>query len=80
VDGDILVFVEVKTRRESDPIGGYAAAISPAKRRSLRAAVRGFTETNGDRYPHFRFDVIEILTPGALLSAERIFHFEGVPL
>ncbi|MDR2663964.1 MAG: YraN family protein [Puniceicoccales bacterium] len=79
-DGDVLVFVEVKTRRSGDAIGGYGAAIASAKRRSLRGAVDAYLQGLGDELPCWRFDIIEVLTPPRHYAAEQIFHFEGVPL
>lgn len=79
-DCGVLVFIEVKTRRESDKIGGYAPAVSVNKRNALRVAIDAFMQENDSRYPHFRFDVVEVLTCGKLFSAEKIFHYEGVHL
>jgi putative endonuclease len=80
VDGTVLVFVEVKTRRETDRIGGFAPAVSAAKKRVLRIVIERFMILHGDNYPHFRFDVVEVLTRGNLFAADHIFHYEGVPL
>jgi putative endonuclease len=79
-DGEVLVFVEVKTRRAADVIGGYAAAVTAAKRRSLRKAVDAYLRECGGESPHWRFDVIEILTAPRRYAAEQIFHFEQVSL
>jgi putative endonuclease len=79
-DSDVLVFVEVKTRRMGDTIGGYGAAVAPAKRRSLRNAIDAYLRSLGGEIPCWRFDVVEIFTPARSRSAEQIFHFEGVSL
>lgn len=61
-EGDLLVFVEVKTRRRGDP----AAAVDlEKKRRICRAALR-FAKRNGllDPGVPWRYDVVAIVWPG----------------
>jgi putative endonuclease len=61
-DGDILVFVEVKTRG-SDDFGRPASAVDRSKRHTMsRAAVRYLKKIKCPRV-NFRFDVVEILGP-----------------
>lgn len=58
-DGDTLVFVEVKTRKDVD-FGRPAAAVNRAKRHALsRAAVRYLKRI---KFPsvNFRFDIVEV--------------------
>lgn len=80
MDGETIVFVEVKTRSSPNMIGGYAAAAAPAKRKTLRRTIDAFIGQFGENVPHWRFDVVEILTPPRNYFAEQIFHFERVPL
>jgi putative endonuclease len=63
-DGDVLVFVEVKTRAR-EAYGRPASAVHAHKRRVLsRAAVR-YIKTLGRRQVLFRFDVVEVVgAPG----------------
>jgi len=59
-DGEVLVFIEVKTRR-SEKFGRPAAAVDRHKRHTLsRAAVRYLERL---RHPRtcFRFDVVEVI-------------------
>lgn len=59
-DGDVLVFVEVKTRR-SEYFGRPMAAVNRAKRHYLsRAAVR-YLKRLPVRPSAFRFDVVEVI-------------------
>jgi putative endonuclease len=59
-DGDTLIFVEVKTRKNED-FGRAAAAVTPAKRRKLsRAAIR-FLKKRKLRPPYIRFDIVEVV-------------------
>ncbi len=62
-DGDVLVFVEVKTRK-NETFGAPAEAVDRRKRHALsRAAVRYLTRLR--RPVDFRFDVVEIIgSPG----------------
>lgn len=75
-DGEVLVFVEVKTRR-SERFGRPVASVKTAKRRVLsRAAVHYLKAL---RYPkiHFRFDVVEVIgLPGD--AEPHIRHLENV--
>jgi putative endonuclease len=58
-DGDTLVFVEVKTRREGVP----AEAVTPAKERSLTLAAMTFLRRYEALEVRSRFDIIAIVWP-----------------
>ena len=59
-DGDVLVFVEVKTRA-SEAFGRPMDAVDRAKRHTLsRAAVRYLKKLKNPRVL-FRFDVVEVI-------------------
>ena len=59
-DGDVLVFVEVKTRRSAD-FGRPASAVDRDKRHTMsRAAVRYLKQTGCPKV-NFRFDVVEVI-------------------
>ena len=62
-DGDVLVFVEVKTRKD-ESFGAPAEAVDRRKRHALsRAAVRYLVKLR--RPVCFRFDVVEVIgSPG----------------
>ena len=72
--GDVLVFIEVKTRRQ-EQFGRPIAAVDGQKRRALsRAAVRYLMRLKQPVY--FRFDVIEVIgSEGSKASAIR--HIEN---
>ena len=77
-DGQVLVFVEVKTRR-NEAFGRPVDAVDQAKRRHLsRAAIRYLTRLKpGERPDYFRFDVVEVIgEPGA--AAPEVRHLENV--
>ncbi len=57
-DGDILVFVEVKSRSTSG-FGGAEGAVGPAKRRRIIAAAKAFLAANRCDLAS-RFDVVAI--------------------
>ena len=61
-DGDVLVFVEVKTRVEGSRVPGFAA-VDDDKRRVLRRAIAGYLR--GMRPPPrtHRLDVMEVTWP-----------------
>ena len=59
LDGDVLVFVEVKAR-SSLAYGPPEAAIPPSKQRTLRRVATGYCYINGVHDRECRFDVIAI--------------------
>jgi len=73
--GEVLVFVEVKTRRNED-FGRPFDAIKRSKRHSLsRAAVRYLRQLR-ERPSFFRFDVVEVV--GTVEQGQpRIRHIEN---
>lgn len=59
LDGEILVFVEVKTRRAGALVPGYYS-VNNRKKRALRRASRAYFKTLR-KPPHtFRLDVVEV--------------------
>ncbi|WP_165068033.1 YraN family protein [Paludisphaera rhizosphaerae] len=58
-EGDVLVFVEVKSRRRGDP----AEAVTPEKQRRLTLAALHFLKRHGLLEHPCRFDVVTILWP-----------------
>jgi len=57
---DILVFVEVKTRRNED-FGRPMTAVDPNKRRSLGRAAARYLHRIKAKPAHIRFDVVEVI-------------------
>lgn len=58
-DGDVLVFVEVKTRRQGQP----AEAVTPEKQRRLTLAALRFLKQHRLLEVPTRFDVVAIVWP-----------------
>jgi putative endonuclease len=56
-DGDVLVFIEVKTRRRGDP----AEAVTPEKQRRLTLAALHFLRRHRLLEQRSRFDVVAIV-------------------
>jgi putative endonuclease len=78
-DGDVLVFVEVKTRAAHALVPGYEA-ITVRKKKALRRACATYLRALGASQPRtFRFDVVEVATPAGG-GAPEVRHFENVPL
>ncbi len=79
--GATLVFVEVKTRDELDPKGGYFA-VDARKRRALRRAVAGYLRAIGRPGAPFRFDIAEVRVEGDAIGnvTLRVIHHCAVPL
>lgn len=59
LDGEVLVFVEVKSR-SSLAYGPPEAAVTPAKQRALRRIATAYCYINGVRDRECRFDVVAI--------------------
>lgn len=75
--GDTLIFVEVKTRKNED-FGRPAAAVNRAKRKKLsRAAIR-FLKKRKLRPPYIRFDIVEVIGDGLQVRhIPNAFPMEG---
>jgi putative endonuclease len=71
-DGDVLVFVEVKSRREGNP----AEAVTPEKQRRLTLAALHFLKHHGLLEQRSRFDVVAIVWPEGKRPA-TIEHFRN---
>ena len=76
-DGDVLVFVEVKTRRKGIP----AEAVTPAKEKSLTLTALHFLRRHRALEVRSRFDIVAIVWPDSR-QAPSIEHirdaFEAV--
>ena len=84
-DGEVLVFVEVKTCALGALVGGYTA-VDGRKRRALARAGEAYLMAlpPSHRPLTYRFDVVEVDDPGASrrgdLSDEGVRHYENVPI
>ena len=80
--GEVLVFVEVKTRAEED-FGRPARAVDRGKRHALNRAASAYLRSA--KYPDlfYRFDIVEVVglpedtTPPTIRHIEDAFPFEG---
>ncbi len=84
LDGSVLVFVEVKTRKREATVSGRFA-VNERKRRALLVACDAYLRALPvrSRPKTFRFDVVEVSDPGADLRAREdagVRHFANVPL
>jgi putative endonuclease len=75
LDGDTVVFVEVKARRSSLH-GGPEAAITPDKQRRLTRAALAYLKQRGWLERRARFDVIAIVWPEGK-STPQITHYRN---
>lgn len=73
-DGEVLVFVEVKTRR-NEAFGRPAAAVNREKRRVLCRAAMRYLKRLKQRDVYFRFDIVEVI--GTCGSDATIRHIEN---
>lgn len=77
-DGETLVFVEVKTRSESD-LHGAVFAVDARKRQALKRATEAYLHALKARPAAVRFDVVEVYV-GAEKSAFRVVHHRALSL
>lgn len=78
-DGNCAVFVEVKTRSENSVVDGYYAALSQAKKRSVKHCAKRFLASVRPRPASWRYDVVDV----RILEnsgKETISHFENIPI
>lgn len=73
--GDVLVFVEVKTRRAED-FGRPASAVRSDKRRAQSRAAMKYLRRLKGKPPFFRFDVVEVIGSEAAGEPE-VRHIEN---
>ena len=76
LDGECLVFVEVRARSASSLNSGYYS-INNQKKNTLLRGCLDFLNQNKDRYNTYRFDVVEI---DLAESHNKLFHHENVSL
>ena len=76
-DGDLLVFIEVKSRR-STQYSSPERAIDPGKQQRMTRAARAYAAQVGASWNQVRFDVVAIVftSPPALMHYEDDF-FQG---
>jgi putative endonuclease len=67
--GCVLVFCEVKSRRQS-VFGGGFEAVTWQKRAKLRAVAEAFLQATGSRPQAIRFDVASVAVRGARSTLE----------
>ena len=75
-DGDVLVFVEVKTRAEGALVPGYFA-VDRRKKKVLRRSIRAYLQLLRLCPRTFRFDIAEVVLTG---GTPIVRHFENVSL
>jgi putative endonuclease len=69
-DGDILVFIEVKSRRQGEPI----EAVTPEKQRRINSAALVFLHQHKLLEARWRFDVVAVVWPDDR-QPPRIEHY-----
>lgn len=70
---DLLVFCEVKARRDAERFGGAVAAVTPAKQAQVRRLAERWIHHHGGSVPGFegvRFDVVAI-------DGRHLTHYES---
>jgi putative endonuclease len=76
-DGEVLVFVEVKTRAAAARVAGYHA-VTAKKKAVLRRAATAYVRVLNPAPRPFRFDIVEV--SHAADGTLSVQHYENVPL
>lgn len=80
LDGDVMVFVEVKARAITAKVPGYYA-VDQRKKRVVQRAARAYITGLAHKPRTVRFDVVEVALPGKSDDDEPVVrHFANVPL
>lgn len=75
-DREVLVFVEVRSRRTGALVSGYDS-VNREKKRVLRRTARAYLRALRTPARHFRFDIIEVRHSD---GKQQILHYENVRL
>jgi len=80
-DGDVLVFVEVKTRSVDALVPGFYA-VNERKKRALLRVCRAYLGQLRTRPQTYRFDIVEVGLPAddAPGAAPEIRHYQNISL
>lgn len=81
-DGEVLVFVEVKTRAVGALVPGYYA-VGRRKKRALLRACEAYLGSLAVRPRTHRLDVVEVALPASTApegQEPEVNHFENIPL
>ncbi len=70
--GDVVVFVEVKTRT-SDRHGSGFAAVGHRKQATIRRVAMAWLSERDEWFPNLRFDVVDVDARGHLKVVESAF-------
>jgi len=76
LDGETLVFVEVRSKRGTT-YGSAAESITPAKQRRLRLTVETYISQLEKLPADWRIDALLVTGRGAAVSVEQIKHAVG---
>jgi putative endonuclease len=71
LDGEVLVFVEVKARR-SERFGTPKEALSIQKQRKIVLTARHYLKESGKQEVRVRFDMVSILMTGSVPAIEVV--------
>ena len=74
-EGKVLVFVEVRARRDGARVPGFAS-LTRKKRRNLRKAAYAYLRTLRPRPRTYRYDAVELRMQGT--EAKEIHHFRNI--
>ena len=77
MDGEVLVFIEVRARAKDALVSGYAS-VNTHKKKVLQRGCKSYLKQLQNPPKHFRFDIIDVSLAEGELGEVR--HYANVPL
>jgi len=77
MDGEVLVFIEVRSRAKEALVSGYAS-VNAHKKKVLQRACKSYLKQLQNPPKHFRFDIIDVSLDEGTRGEVR--HYANVPL
>ena len=76
--GDVLVFVEVKTRTKTARVNGFFSAVGKRKKSAVRTCAKDYMAKLKLKPKTWRFDAIEVNYSSEDLTDIDVHHYENV--
>ncbi|MGJ8638281.1 MAG: YraN family protein [Opitutaceae bacterium] len=77
MDGEVLVFVEVRARAEDALVSGYHS-VGKHKKEVLQRAYKNYLKQLTNPPKHFRFDIIDVAI--SINGCGEVRHYANIPL
>lgn len=79
LDKKVLVFVEIRSRRENSLVTGYDS-LNIRKRKALLKSFKAFLKEESMECSTYRFDLVEVDLPQKFVNKPKVFHHENIAI